>query len=102
MNGKRIVAYCSGSVILAIAFFAYMEFIYMLGFPDGFVSELQLIQRNFAYVLIGVSVGFSFYFFWLGAIASRRQISKPLLDAIVLYLLFIISIALIYDHYRLR
>lgn len=53
---NQIVAYLAGCLALASALFIYAEYVHMLGFPDGFISELGYAQRKLAYVFIGISV----------------------------------------------
>ncbi len=98
MKLNRIFAYLIACIALASALFAYMEYVYMLGFPDGYISELGYAQRMLAYVFIGMSVSLGSYFIYLGWTALRKKISKRLSIAALLYLIFIIGIAVV-DYY---
>jgi hypothetical protein len=97
---KRISAYVMGCVALALSFLAYAEYIHMLGFPDGFISELQSAQRRLAYIFIGISVILGLRFLYLGSIASREEISKRLFTAIFVYLISIVGVLLVDYYYR--
>jgi hypothetical protein len=74
----------------------------MLGFPDGFLTELEYAERRLAQIFIVISVIVGAGFFYLGTIALRKEIGKKLSAAIVLYLIFVISLSLIDYYYRLH
>lgn len=98
---RRIVAYLFGCIAFVLPILAYLEFIYLLGFPDGFITELEYVERRIACMFIGVSIILGASFFYLGAVAMRKEIGKPLIAAISLYLILIASISLFYYSYRL-
>lgn len=102
MIPKRIVAYLSGGMAVVLPVLAYLEFVYLLGFPDGFITDLEYVEQRLAWVFIGVSVVSGIYFFSLGAVATRKEIGKPLFTMIIFYLIFIFSISLIHYYYRLN
>jgi hypothetical protein len=79
-----------------------MEYIYLLGFPDGFITELGRAQRNLAYIFIGISVASASCFIYLGALASRKSIGRKLSVAVALYILSIVIIYSIDYYYRLH
>lgn len=99
---QRVSAYVIGFVALVLSFLVYTKHIYILGFPDGFISELQYAQRRLAYIFIGISVVFSLYFLYLGSIGSRARIGKRFFTAVSLYLGFIVVISLVDHYYRLN
>lgn len=99
---KRIIAYLIGCIAFVLSVFAYLEFIYLLGFPDGFITELEYIERRLACIFIGISSILGIHFFYLGIIAWRKEIVKPLLVTIILYLILILSILLAHYYYRLN
>lgn len=100
MRLNRIFAYVIGCVALALSFLVYMEYIHMLGFPDGFITELGYAERRLARIFIGISFVLGSCFIYLGWVASRKEIGKKLSAAIVAYLIFIVSISLIDYYYR--
>jgi hypothetical protein len=102
MKLNRLFAYLIGCLTLGSSFFIYLEYIYLLGFPDGFITELGYAERRLAYIFIGINIILGFYFIYLGAIARRKKIAKKLSAAIILYLIFIVSIFIIDRYYRLH
>jgi hypothetical protein len=91
-----------GSIALVLVFLVYTNYIYMLGFPDGFITELGYAQRRLAYIFIAVSIVFAAYFFYLGPVASQKEISRLLSVAAALYSLVIAGVVLINFYYRLE
>jgi hypothetical protein len=102
MKLNRILAYLIGCIILASSFIIYMDYIYMLGFPDGFITELARAERRLAYIFIGISVISASCFIYLGSAASRKRTGKKLSVVILLYLISVISISLVDYYYRLH
>lgn len=110
MNGKprstmtlgRIAAYLMGGIVFAASFLVYMEYIYLLGFPDSFITELGYVERRLAYLFVGISFLFGIYFIYLGKIALRTEIGKKLTAALILYLFVVLGIALVDYSYRLQ
>src|SRR5262245_47393116 len=83
----RLVAYLMGGVAFVASFLIYMEYIYLLGFPDGFITELGYAERRLAYFFIGISLLFGLRFIYLGQIAPRRETGKKLAATLSLYLI---------------
>jgi hypothetical protein len=102
MRATRIFAYLAGCLAFALSLLVYMDYIYHLGFPDGFITELGRAERQLAYIFIGVSVILGSCFIYLGWVASRKRVCKKLSAAIVLYLVSIISLSLMDYYYRLH
>lgn len=100
MESKRIIAYLFGCAALAASLFVYLEYVYMLGFPDGHVTELGRAQRSLAYVFIAASVVFGLCFFYLGSVISRRRIDKQLSIVVALYVMSVVVVFLIDSYYR--
>ncbi|BAU14704.1 hypothetical protein LEP3755_52550 [Leptolyngbya sp. NIES-3755] len=99
---SRIVAYLSGGIAFVASVLIYLTYVYQLGFPDGFITELGRAQRELAYRFIGISAGLGTYFIYLGAIAARRSIQKKLAIAVFLYVICAIAISMIDYYYRLN
>jgi hypothetical protein len=99
---SRIVAYLMGGLALIASFLIYLEYIYLLGFPDGFITELGYAERRLAYLFVGISVLFGLYFIYLGQIAPRMEIGKKLAATLILYLISLLTIALIDYTYRVH
>jgi len=99
---SRIVAYLSGGIAFVASVLVYLIYVYQLGFPDGFISELGHAQRNLAYLFIGISLGLGTYFIYLGTIAARKSIGRRLAIAASLYVICAIVISIIDYYYRLN
>ncbi len=102
MKLNRVVAYIMAGVALALSFFAYINYIYLLGFPDGFITELGYAQRRLAYIFISMSVLLGAGFIYWGIVVLRKQVGKTLFAAVVLYLATIVSVLLVDYYYRLN
>ncbi len=102
MKLNRVFAYIIGCIALILSVLVYLQYIYMLGFPDGFITELGYAQRRLSYIFIGVSVVLGLRSIYLGWVASRKEISKKLFITIFVYLIFAISIYAIDCYYRLH
>lgn len=76
---KRIIAYSLGFIVLAFTPLVYLEYVYMLGFPDGFITDLEHAARNLAYVFIGISFVIGVGFIYLGA--TGKGLGKKLSTA---------------------
>lgn len=102
MKLNRLVAYLIGLTALAASLLVYLEYIYLLGFPDGFVTELELAEKRLAGIFIGTSVTLGTGFLYLGWMAAKKKISRMLFAAIIFYLIFITSVAFIDYYYHLN
>jgi hypothetical protein len=100
MESNRITAFLMGGIALVLAFLAYLNYIYLLGFPDGFITELGYAQRRLAYTFIVASIVISVYFIYLGTVALRKKIARPLSVAVALYSLAIVVVFLVDVYYR--
>src|SRR6266550_627783 len=92
MKLKTIFPFVLGGAALALSLFVYFEYIYMLGFPDGFITELGHAERKLAQIFIAASVIFASCFIYLGWMASRKEIRNRFTAGVLLYLVFMISI----------
>jgi hypothetical protein len=101
MKLNRILSYVMGGVALALSFFVYLEYVHLLGFPDGFITEVGYAERRLARIFIGTSIIMVWCFVYLARRALRERIGKRLYAAVFVYLLFIVSLSLIDYHYRL-
>ena len=102
MKLKSIFAYLIGLIALPLSLLIYMQYVFMLGFPDGFITELEIAQRQLAYVFIIVSIISAFCFIYLGYLASKKDVGKKLLIATITYLICIIAIYCINYYYQLN
>jgi hypothetical protein len=71
MSSKiRALLFVMGCVALLVALYAYADFVYMLGFPDGHIAERDRVLRVLAYGVIAVSVAMGL---WCLQAAWRQQ-----------------------------
>ncbi len=101
MNLARIAAYLTAALALSLAFLAYVNYIDVLGFPDGFISELGYAQRRLVYIFIGLSVFLSIVFIYLGTVAFQKQSPRKIVFAVILYLIIVVGIVFVDYYYRL-
>ena len=102
MNLPRVFAGLSGLAALALAGFAYAEYVYFLGFPDSYVTELGAAERKLAVVFVVVSILVGAYLLYLGWIATRRKVDRRLAIIIALYGLFLFGIVVTDAYYQAR
>jgi hypothetical protein len=99
---NRLFAYLMGGAAFASAVLVYLDYIYMLGFPDGGITELEYAERRLAYIFIGISVISGSCFICLGVVARRKATGKKLSVAIILYLVSVTGIYFIDYYYSLH
>lgn len=97
-----IFACTTGVVALVLSFIVYLDYVYLLGFPDGFISELGQAERKLAYIYILGSIVLSIYSIYLGWVALKKEISKNLFVIMFIYLIFILSLYFTDYYYRLH
>src|SRR6185369_13286075 len=77
--------------VLAVLMFAgsarLSVFVTWLGFPDGFMSQLDRAEQQLAICLTWFSLAFGIGFLGLGAWSFRADVRKPLTYASILVLL---------------
>ena len=98
MNLPRVLACSVGLVALVLPLYVYAEYIYLLGFPDGYITALGAAERKLALVFIGSSLVLGSYLIYLGLIAGRRKMGARLVVAVGLYLLVLVGTAVV-DYY---
>ena len=97
----RIFAFLMACIAFMLTFGVYMKYIYQLGFPDGFISELAYAQRNLSYIFMAISVVVGLSFIYIAVINPKRMV-KTLGMTSVLYLLLIVVAFLLNLYYRLN
>jgi len=102
MGLHRVIAYILSCLTLGLSVFVYAKYIYLLGFPDGFISELAQAQRQLAYLFIGISLTIGIWLIYLGNVAKKTKIHTILFITIFLYLLAIAGIFALNHHYQLH
>lgn len=74
LNANRFVAFGLAGVALLLSLFADFNYIYLLGFPDGSITELGYVQRRPTYIFIVVSIALSAYLVFQGVRKSRPRV----------------------------
>jgi UDP-N-acetylmuramyl pentapeptide phosphotransferase/UDP-N-acetylglucosamine-1-phosphate transferase len=98
MKGFRLLTYSFAFVASLLALFTYMKYVYMIGFPDGFMSERASAERILFSIFSGVSILFGFYFFYLGWILIRENTTKKVVITGLFYLLILMFVCIV-DYY---
>lgn len=102
MKLSRFFTYSFGIAAFSAIICVYSEYIYLLGFPDGFITELEYAERELAFIFIALNIVFGAFFFYLGWKALKMKIGRKLFVATILYLLILICLYLIDNDYQLR
>lgn len=84
MKTQSGVAFSIAGVALALALFGYLEVRFM-GFPDGFLTELDRGRRVLWGGFAGLSLVALVWFAYLGWLAFNKNISRPLAVSAALY-----------------
>lgn len=101
MKLSRAFAFAAGFAVWTASVLVCVEFVFSLGFPDGFISELQRAERNLAYIFISISIVLGLFFVYLGgATAAENGVGRKLTVAACLYLIFIAVLILADNFYR--
>ena len=98
MTLSRLLALLLGLVALAPAFYVCEEYIWLLGFPDGYVTELVAAEKRLAVVFIGLSLPLGLYLLCLAGIAGTMKVGARLAVVASLYMLVLIG-TMVVDHY---
>lgn len=100
MKLKRLIALLLASAAFGAAILVYQRFVYRLGFPDGFISELESAERNLAFVFIGVSLAAGAFCVYLGRAKARMNVGVKLSAVIVLYSISMLCLYLTDNYFR--
>jgi hypothetical protein len=102
MNIHRFIAYTFSGLTCIFSLLVYGKYIYLLGFPDGFISELAQAQQKTAYLFIGISLALGVWFGYLGNAAKKTNIQPKLFISIFIYLVAITGISALNYYYQLH
>jgi len=94
--------YPFGVALLAFLVPAYLHltFIFMAGFWDGFISELQRAEIPLFTWFDRFSVIMGFWFVLLGLLARRKDVRTVFLYSCIVYLLVALCVIETDQHYR--
>lgn len=98
MISSRLLACVLGLAALAVALYVYEEYIRLLGFPDGHVTDLGTAEKTLAAVFIGLSTPLGLYLIYLGTAARQEPTKARWLVVVGLYGLVLVG-ALVVDRY---
>ncbi len=95
MKTMRVYPFALACLMLAIACWLFMKNVLMLGFPDGFIAELDAAERDLANWFIRFCLAMAVWFVGLGWLSFRADIKRKLTYSCMLFLLAaVIAIAL--------
>jgi hypothetical protein len=100
-NAKRLSpAYPFSFALLCFVLTVYAElsYVFMLGFPDNFIAELEAAEEKLAIWFERISLVMCVWFIYLGIAAFRNQVTKRVMYSIFFYML-LISVVLAIDVY---
>jgi len=92
MNKSILNTFTIVSVLLPVLY--YFIHIQYLGFPDGYLTDLDEAQKYLYHFFIWPSIGFFFVFAYLRWKVTNCEINKTMLVFIFIYLLFLLTIFL--------
>jgi hypothetical protein len=94
LKWERVLAFLMACFALTSSIFVYEE-VQLLGFPDGFLTELDQAERILANFFIWISFPTSLWLVFLSWIASQQKIRKKLCITIVLYIVLVTLLSVI-------
>jgi uncharacterized membrane protein len=97
MKMNRNLSYLFVIISFAAPAFINVAYIRYLGFPDGYVTELEKAGRTLYYVFLCLSPVFGALFFYLGLSAVKQKSGRPLLISIVVYIATCAALILVYS-----
>jgi hypothetical protein len=83
-----------------LAFVLYAEFLFFLGFPDGFMSELDYAEAPLVATFNWISLLAGVWFVFLGVMARRRNVNKPFVVSCILYSILILACFMLDQYFR--
>ncbi len=93
MTLSRLLACLLGLAAVVLSFYVYEEYIHLLGFPDGHVTELGAAEAKLAAVFIALSLPPGLYLLWVGTMADRSRVAARLIPVGGWYLLVLAGTA---------
>ena len=99
MNWDRVLACLMACFALASSVFVYLE-VRLMGFPDGFLTELDKAEKILAYVFILINFPTSFWFGFLSWIALQQKVRTKLCITIFLYGVLVVLLFVIDSYLR--
>lgn len=102
MASFRLFACLLGLVALALSFYAYEEYIRLLGFPDGHITELGAAEKKLAVVFITLSLPLGSHLLYLGIAADPRKVGARQVVTVILYVLVLVGASAVHHFLETR
>jgi len=84
MAFKNIYPFGLAAAMFLTALKLYFSFVFMLGFPDGFIAELERAEKPLAIYLGWFFLTMGVVFLGLGGWSFRGDVRRPLIYACIL------------------
>ncbi|MBF2087092.1 hypothetical protein [Thermoleptolyngbya sp. C42_A2020_037] len=94
---NRVAAFLCAFLVLALSGMIYLE-VQGLGFPDGFLTELDRAKKLLGLIFLWVSLPIALWLGWLGWVAARQPIGRLLRSTILGYGAFLLILLGIYGY----
>jgi hypothetical protein len=85
MKVRPIVPMCLAILMFALTVHLYMKSVFLLGFPDGFIAELDGAEATLVTVFNWITILMALWFIYLGIVAFRRDIRKRFFISCAIY-----------------
>jgi H+/Cl- antiporter ClcA len=100
MKFKNIYPFALSILSFWAAVKLYFTFVFLLGFPDGFIAEREAAEEPLAIYLGWFFVAMGVVFLWLGVRSHRADVKRPVIYACVLIVLVAAACGALDLHYR--
>lgn len=98
MKIRYVGAYFFAFIPCLLSIYIYLEFIYLAGFPDGSLTDLDRGEQILFKLFIIANVIWSLYLFFLIRSISRKKSDRTFYVSALVYIAFTVCIFFI-DHY---
>ncbi len=96
MKLNRHLSYFFGFISFAVPVFVYLAYVQYLGFPDGYVTDLERAGRILYNFFLCISSALGIIFFYLGLSAAKQKTGRPLQISVIIYVALFAVIILVY------
>jgi hypothetical protein len=90
-NWDRILAYFWAALTFGLSLTVYQQ-IQLLGFPDGYLTELDRAERVLGNIFFGINILAGMWFGFLGWEAARQRINRKLTVSIISHGIFVLIV----------
>ena len=99
---NRILAFLMVIITIRASYWVYFKYIWLLGFPDGYITELGYAESKLANIFLIVNFILGLIFLYLGISPSKRYKGIKLLVTIILYIVIAFYLSNIDQNYQLH